>query len=303
MTVFLDWLLAVITVVRDFMWGNWMVILLFLTGIILTVATRGIQIRRLPEAIALIFRKKSSSRPGRRRHQPVCRPDDRPRRHRGERQHRRRGHRHRHGRSRRTVLDVGLGLLRDGHQVRRGLPGSALSATSPQTAPCSAAPCTTLATPSLAPGRSFPGRFLRCRRSRHRALGHGQHGPVQLHGPGVQRPVWRALRCVCHRPHHPGRPGHHRRHQAHWRGEREARPHHDSPVLCRSHGHPGCELHRHPCRVQAHRPVRLRRQGRRRRAHRHQRSAGHQPRSKSWRALQRVRTGLSSHRSGRIQER
>ncbi|APF20005.1 amino acid carrier protein [Caldithrix abyssi DSM 13497] len=41
--------------VRDFMWGNWMVALLVITGIVLTVVTRMIQIRRLGNALKLVF--------------------------------------------------------------------------------------------------------------------------------------------------------------------------------------------------------------------------------------------------------
>lgn len=46
MTVFLEHLLRISQTLADFMWGNWMVILLCGTGVVLTVVTRGIQVRK-----------------------------------------------------------------------------------------------------------------------------------------------------------------------------------------------------------------------------------------------------------------
>ncbi len=51
----LDKLLALTFQIRDFMWGNWMVTLLVLTGIVLTVVTKMIQVRRLGNALRLVF--------------------------------------------------------------------------------------------------------------------------------------------------------------------------------------------------------------------------------------------------------
>ncbi len=48
-------LLALTFQIRDFMWGNWMVALLVLTGVVLTVATKMVQIRRLGNALRLVF--------------------------------------------------------------------------------------------------------------------------------------------------------------------------------------------------------------------------------------------------------
>jgi len=53
---FLDQLLAFTKQARDFMWGNWMVVLLFGTGITLTFFTRGLQIRRLFTALKLVLK-------------------------------------------------------------------------------------------------------------------------------------------------------------------------------------------------------------------------------------------------------
>lgn len=64
MTAFLDQLLVVITAVQGFMWGTWMITILVGTGVVLTVATRGLQVRRLFESLALIFRRSSHSREG-----------------------------------------------------------------------------------------------------------------------------------------------------------------------------------------------------------------------------------------------
>ncbi|NOX87792.1 MAG: sodium:alanine symporter family protein [Calditrichaeota bacterium] len=41
--------------VRDFMWGNWMVALLVVTGIVLSIVTKMIQIRRLGNSLRLVF--------------------------------------------------------------------------------------------------------------------------------------------------------------------------------------------------------------------------------------------------------
>lgn len=59
MTAFLDRLLTVVTAARDFMWGGWMIVVLVGTGIVLTVATKGIQVRRLVASLRLIFSKES----------------------------------------------------------------------------------------------------------------------------------------------------------------------------------------------------------------------------------------------------
>ena len=47
MKEFLDTMLTFWTDVSDFMWGEWMIFLLALTGIIMTVATKGIQFRKM----------------------------------------------------------------------------------------------------------------------------------------------------------------------------------------------------------------------------------------------------------------
>ncbi len=56
---FLDQVLAVVEVVRDFMWGGWMIAVLVGTGVVLTVVTKGLQVTRLWESLSLIFRKSS----------------------------------------------------------------------------------------------------------------------------------------------------------------------------------------------------------------------------------------------------
>ena len=56
MTEFLDWLLAFTKTISDNIWWPVIVILLFGCGVVLTFASGFIQIRRLPEAIKLIFR-------------------------------------------------------------------------------------------------------------------------------------------------------------------------------------------------------------------------------------------------------
>ena len=64
MTAFLDQLLAVISHVRDFMWGSWMIVILVGTGVVLTVATRAVQVTRLGESLRLLFGKKSREETG-----------------------------------------------------------------------------------------------------------------------------------------------------------------------------------------------------------------------------------------------
>ena len=51
----LEQLLQLSISVRDFVWGNWMVGLLVLTGIILTLVTGGIQIQKLIPAFKLVL--------------------------------------------------------------------------------------------------------------------------------------------------------------------------------------------------------------------------------------------------------
>lgn len=64
MTAFLDFLLAFITNVRDFLWGPPLIILLFATGIFLTISTRGIQVTKLVKSLKLVFSKESRSMEG-----------------------------------------------------------------------------------------------------------------------------------------------------------------------------------------------------------------------------------------------
>jgi AGCS family alanine or glycine:cation symporter len=64
MTGFLNWLLAATTTVANVMWGNWMIVVLVGTGIILTAATRGLQVARLWESLSLLLGKKSRSTQG-----------------------------------------------------------------------------------------------------------------------------------------------------------------------------------------------------------------------------------------------
>lgn len=64
MTGFLDFLLVFITNVRDFLWGPPLIILLFATGIFLTIATRGIQVTKLVKSLKLVFSKESRSMEG-----------------------------------------------------------------------------------------------------------------------------------------------------------------------------------------------------------------------------------------------
>jgi AGCS family alanine or glycine:cation symporter len=61
---FLDSLLEAVVTARDFMWGQWMIALLVGAGIILTVATRAIQVRRLLASLRLIFARESRSGEG-----------------------------------------------------------------------------------------------------------------------------------------------------------------------------------------------------------------------------------------------
>lgn len=56
MIEFLDWLLAFTKTISDNIWWPAIVVLLFGAGVILTLATGFIQIRRLPEALGLIFK-------------------------------------------------------------------------------------------------------------------------------------------------------------------------------------------------------------------------------------------------------
>lgn len=64
MSEFLDQVLAKVTVIRDLMWGNWMIVILVGTGILLTIVTRGVQVTRLWESIRLVLGKKSRSQVG-----------------------------------------------------------------------------------------------------------------------------------------------------------------------------------------------------------------------------------------------
>ncbi|MCK4351424.1 MAG: sodium:alanine symporter family protein, partial [Candidatus Krumholzibacteria bacterium] len=64
MTAFLDQVLYHITNVRDFLWGTPLVVLLIGTGVLLTIATRGIQVTRLFASIKLVFDKESRTMEG-----------------------------------------------------------------------------------------------------------------------------------------------------------------------------------------------------------------------------------------------
>ncbi len=64
MTAFLDQVLFHITNLRDFLWGTPLIILLVGTGILLTFATRGIQITKLVKSLKLVFGKESRSEEG-----------------------------------------------------------------------------------------------------------------------------------------------------------------------------------------------------------------------------------------------
>lgn len=64
MTNILDAVLLHITNIRHFLWGAPLVVLLFATGIILTFATRGIQVTKLIRSIKLVFVRESRSQEG-----------------------------------------------------------------------------------------------------------------------------------------------------------------------------------------------------------------------------------------------
>lgn len=55
MSQLLEQLLQYSFTVRNFMWGNWMIALLVVTGVVLTVVTKLIQVRRLGNALKLVF--------------------------------------------------------------------------------------------------------------------------------------------------------------------------------------------------------------------------------------------------------
>jgi AGCS family alanine or glycine:cation symporter len=52
----LEQLLQISFTIRNFMWGNWMIALLVLTGILLTLVTVFIQVRKLVHAFRLVFK-------------------------------------------------------------------------------------------------------------------------------------------------------------------------------------------------------------------------------------------------------
>ncbi len=64
MTAFLDQVLFHITNIRNFLWGTPLIVLLVGTGVVLTIATRGIQITKLVKSIKLLFGKESRSSEG-----------------------------------------------------------------------------------------------------------------------------------------------------------------------------------------------------------------------------------------------
>lgn len=64
MTEFLDQVLFHITNIRHFLWGTPLIILLVGTGILLTFATRGLQVTKLVKSIKLVFGKESRSMEG-----------------------------------------------------------------------------------------------------------------------------------------------------------------------------------------------------------------------------------------------
>ncbi len=64
MTGFLDQVLFHITNLRDFLWGTPLIILLVGTGILLTIATRGIQITKLIKSLKLVLGKESRTTEG-----------------------------------------------------------------------------------------------------------------------------------------------------------------------------------------------------------------------------------------------
>lgn len=57
----LDYVLVWVGKIRDFMWGNWMILLLVGTGVLVTFATRFVQIRRLFKALGYVFKGNSKS--------------------------------------------------------------------------------------------------------------------------------------------------------------------------------------------------------------------------------------------------
>jgi len=56
MDSFLDGLLKFVTNASDFMWGEWMVILLVGTGVLLTIMTKGVQVRKLFLSLSYLLR-------------------------------------------------------------------------------------------------------------------------------------------------------------------------------------------------------------------------------------------------------
>ena len=56
MNSFLETLLHMTERIANFIWGEWMIVLLVGTGILLTIATRGIQVRKLWLAIVFVFK-------------------------------------------------------------------------------------------------------------------------------------------------------------------------------------------------------------------------------------------------------
>jgi AGCS family alanine or glycine:cation symporter len=53
----MDSLMSILKSIDGFMWGKYMIILLYATGILLTIRLRGIQFRRLGQALKLTFSK------------------------------------------------------------------------------------------------------------------------------------------------------------------------------------------------------------------------------------------------------
>jgi len=64
MTEFLDQVLFHITNIRDFLWGTPLIVLLVGTGVLLTFATRGLQITKLIKSLKLVFGKESRESEG-----------------------------------------------------------------------------------------------------------------------------------------------------------------------------------------------------------------------------------------------
>jgi AGCS family alanine or glycine:cation symporter len=56
MIEFLDWLLEFTKLISDNIWWPLIVVVLFSCGVVLTIATKAIQIRKLPQALGLIFK-------------------------------------------------------------------------------------------------------------------------------------------------------------------------------------------------------------------------------------------------------